>query len=103
MVKTERPWTGGNILAAVDVGNADGEHRTLHAGIVSHGYDIAGLAKGTLHVVTAHPTPMLSAADPPFSSRKPSKRATASNAAASRANTTSVTSACMCSKARPMW
>jgi len=66
MVKTESPWTGGNILAAVDVGNADGEHRTLHAGIVSNGYDIAGLAKGTLHVVTAHPTPMLSAADPTF-------------------------------------
>ncbi|CAM3802722.1 MULTISPECIES: universal stress protein [Pseudomonadaceae] len=66
MVKTERPWTGGNILAAVDVGNADGEHRTLHAGIISHGYDIAGLAKGTLHVTTAHPTPMLSAADPTF-------------------------------------
>lgn len=66
MVKTDTPWTGGNILAAVDVGNSDNEHRTLHAGIVSHGYDIAGLAKGTLHVVTAHPTPMLSAADPTF-------------------------------------
>lgn len=64
MVKTDKPWSSGNILAAVDVGNADGEHRTLHAGIVSHGYDIAGLAKGTLHVITAHPTPMLSAADP---------------------------------------
>ena len=31
MVKTDNPWTGGNILAAVDVGNADLEHRTLHA------------------------------------------------------------------------
>ncbi|GIZ13008.1 universal stress protein [Pseudomonas sp. NCCP-436] len=66
MVKTDTPWAGGNILAAVDVGNSDNEHRTLHAGIVSHGYDIASLAKGTLHVVTAHPTPMLSAADPTF-------------------------------------
>ena len=28
MVKTDNPWTGGNILAAVDVGNADLEHRT---------------------------------------------------------------------------
>ncbi|MBB1520807.1 universal stress protein [Aquipseudomonas guryensis] len=66
MVKTDTPWTGGVILAAVDVGNSDAEHRTLHSGIVSHGYDIAALAKGTLHVISAHPSPMLSAADPTF-------------------------------------
>jgi universal stress protein E len=66
MVKTDKPWTGGTILAAVDVGNSDPEHRTLHAGIISHGYDIAGLAKGELHVISTHPTPMLSAADPTF-------------------------------------
>ncbi len=50
----------------MDVGNNDSEHRTLHAGIVSHAYDIAGLAKATLHVISAHPSPMLSAADPTF-------------------------------------
>lgn len=66
MVKTDTPWHGGIILAAVDVGNSDSEHRTLHAGIVSHGYDIARLAEGTLHVISAHPSPMLSAADPTF-------------------------------------
>ncbi|WP_043310203.1 universal stress protein [Pseudomonas sp. ML96] len=66
MVKTSTPWTGGIILAAVDVGNSDSEHRTLHSGIVSHGYDIARLANGTLHVISAHPSPMLSAADPTF-------------------------------------
>lgn len=66
MVKTDTPWTGGTILAAVDVGNNDGPHRTLHASIISHGYDIAGLARGSLHVVSAHPSPMLSAADPTF-------------------------------------
>ncbi|WP_165672818.1 universal stress protein [Metapseudomonas otitidis] len=66
MVKTDTPWTGGVILAAVDVGNNDGPHRTLHASIISHGYDIAGLARGGLHVVSAHPSPMLSAADPTF-------------------------------------
>lgn len=66
MVKTDKPWTGGIVLAAVDVGNNDGAHRTLHSGIVMHGYDIAGLAKGTLHVISAHPSPMLSAADPTF-------------------------------------
>lgn len=66
MVKTDTPWTGGTILAAVDVGNSDSEHRTLHSGIIGHGYDIAGLARGDLHVISAHPTPMLSAADPTF-------------------------------------
>ncbi|MEE9098751.1 universal stress protein [Pseudomonas nitroreducens] len=66
LVKTNQPWAGRNILAAVDVGNSDTEHRTLHAGIVSHAYDIAGLAHGELHVISAHPSPMLSAADPTF-------------------------------------
>ncbi|WP_372874229.1 universal stress protein [Pseudomonas sp.] len=66
MVKTDKSWTGGTILAAVDVGNADGEHRTLHDSIVNHGYDIAALAKADLHVISAHPAPMLSAADPTF-------------------------------------
>ncbi|MEK1906589.1 MAG: universal stress protein [Pseudomonas sp.] len=66
MVKTDTPWTNGIILAAVDVGNRDNEHRTLHSSIVSHGYDIAGLANATLHVISAHPSPMLSAADPTF-------------------------------------
>ncbi|WP_137817134.1 universal stress protein [Pseudomonas sp. 2FG] len=66
MVKTDTPWAGGIILAAVDVGNADGEHRTLHASIINHAYEIAGLAKASLHVISAHPSPMLSAADPVF-------------------------------------
>ncbi|WP_439888461.1 universal stress protein [Pseudomonas sp. MBLB4123] len=66
MVKTDRSWIGSSILAAVDVGNSDAEHRTLHASIISHGYDIAALAKAELHVISAHPAPMLSAADPTF-------------------------------------
>lgn len=66
MVKTDRPWTGGNILAAVDVGNSDGEHRTMHQGIVSNAAELAALAKGTLHLIAAHPSPMLSSADPTF-------------------------------------
>ncbi|VVO35583.1 universal stress protein [Pseudomonas fluorescens] len=64
IVKTARPWTGGTILAAVDAGNSDVEHRVLHSGIVSHGYDIAKLAGGTLHMMSAHPYPLLSAANP---------------------------------------
>lgn len=66
MVKSERPWTGGVILAAVDVGNHDEAHRLLHASIIDHGYAIASLAKGELHVISAHPSPMLSAADPVY-------------------------------------
>ena len=66
MVKSERPWTGGVILAAVDVGNHDEAHRLLHTSIIDHGYAIASLAKGELHVISAHPSPMLSAADPVY-------------------------------------
>ncbi|MFJ4112097.1 universal stress protein [Pseudomonas sp. NPDC089758] len=66
MVKSERPWTQGIILAAVDVGNDDEDHRRLHASIIDHGYDIASLAKGELHVITAHPSPMLAASDPVY-------------------------------------
>lgn len=66
MVKSERPWTGGVILAAVDVGNHDEAHRLLHNNIIDHGYAIAALAKGELHVISAHPSPMLSAADPVY-------------------------------------
>ncbi|MDH1265292.1 universal stress protein [Pseudomonas sp. GD03944] len=66
MVKSDKPWTGGVVLAAVDVGNSDGEHRSLHSTIISHSHDIAALAKASLHVINAHPAPMLSAADPTF-------------------------------------
>lgn len=66
MVKSERPWSGGVILAAVDVGNQDTDHRRLHASIIDHGYAIAGLAKSALHVISAHPSPMLSASDPTY-------------------------------------
>lgn len=70
LVKTQTPWTGGTVLAAVDVGNIDDEHRALHTRIVDHGYDIANLAKAELHVLSAHPSPMLSAADPTFQLRE---------------------------------
>lgn len=70
LVKTDRPWSGGTVLAAVDVGSDDPEHRVLHASIVCHAYDLASLAKGQLHVLSAHPAPMLSAADPSFQLRE---------------------------------
>lgn len=64
MVKSDRPWHGGVVLAAVDVGNSDEQHKRLHFDIVDYGFDIASLIKGSLHVIAAHPSPMLSAADP---------------------------------------
>lgn len=64
LVKTAGSWKDKVILAAVDVGNTDSEHRHLHDTIIDHGYDIATLAKAHLHVISAHPSPMLSAADP---------------------------------------
>lgn len=66
LVKTSTPWTGGVILAAVDVGNTDDNHRSLHHTVIDYGFDIASLAKAQLHVISAHPSPMLSAADPTF-------------------------------------
>ncbi|KAB0495209.1 universal stress protein [Pseudomonas vancouverensis] len=66
LVKTAGSWKDKVILAAVDVGNSDLEHRHLHVLIIDHGYDIASLAKAHLHVISAHPSPMLSSADPTF-------------------------------------
>jgi nucleotide-binding universal stress UspA family protein len=64
LVKTAGSWKDKVILAAVDVGNMESEHRHLHNTIIDYGYDIASLAKAHLHVISAHPSPMLSAADP---------------------------------------
>ncbi|HKM37378.1 MAG TPA: universal stress protein [Thiopseudomonas sp.] len=70
IAKTKRPWSEGTVLAAVDVGNSSAEHRALHASLISNAFEIAGIAKATLHVFTAHPSPMLSAADPTFQLRE---------------------------------
>ncbi|SEJ43145.1 universal stress protein [Pseudomonas sp. NFR16] len=66
LVKTDRPWKGSAVLAAVDVGNPDGEHCALHHTIVQYGYALARLTGIDLHVITAHPSPLLSAADPVY-------------------------------------
>ena len=70
IAKTNRPWTEGSILAAVDVGNSSAEHKTLHANLISNAYEVAAIAKAKLYVFTAHPTPMLSASDPTFQLRE---------------------------------
>ncbi|WP_338485790.1 universal stress protein [Pseudomonas trivialis] len=70
LVKTATPWSGGVILAAIDVGNTDSEHRALHDSIIDHGFEIASLTKAQLHVISAHPSPMLAAADPTFQLRE---------------------------------
>lgn len=70
IAKTNRPWTEGSILVAVDVGNSSAEHKALHASLISNAYEVAGIAKATMHVFTAHPSPMLSASDPTFQLRE---------------------------------
>lgn len=70
IAKTKRPWSEGSILAAVDVGNSSAEHKALHANLISIAHEVAAIAKATLHVFTAHPSPMLSASDPTFQLRE---------------------------------
>lgn len=70
LVKTTDSWMKGNVLAAVDVGNHDDQHHVLHDTIVSHAADIADMINGNLHLVSAHPAPMMSAADPVYQLRE---------------------------------
>jgi hypothetical protein len=95
LVKTAGSWKDKVILAAVDVGNIDGEHRHLHNTIIDHGYDIASLAKAHLHVISAHPSPMLSAADPTFQLSETIERAIANSARRSRRSSTSTMNTCI--------
>lgn len=66
MAKSTTPWIGGTILTAIDAGSDDIEHRLLQVGILSHGHDLARRANASLHMMSAHPYPMLSASDPIF-------------------------------------
>ncbi|MFT0212413.1 universal stress protein [Pseudomonas sp. F1_0610] len=70
IAKTDTSWEGGTILASVDVGNNDPEHKALHSSIVAAGLDMVNVTKGHLELFTAHPSPMLSAADPTFQLRE---------------------------------
>lgn len=63
LAKTHRSWEHAVVLAAVDVGNNDPEHMALHSSIVDHGFRIASLIHGHLHVVSAHPAPTLAVVD----------------------------------------
>jgi nucleotide-binding universal stress UspA family protein len=66
IVKSTKSWDGGVILAAIDAGNNDVNHRVLHAGIVGHGYDIARMIGGSLHIMSAHPCTEQLSADPVY-------------------------------------
>ncbi|MDY7218901.1 universal stress protein [Denitrificimonas sp. JX-1] len=70
IAKTKRPWTEGTVLVAVDVGNSSSEHKALHANLISSAYEVASIAKATMHIFSAHPSPMLSASDPTFQLRE---------------------------------
>ena len=70
LVKTEGSWMQSTVLAAVDLGNHDDQHHVLHDTIVSHAADLTEMINGQLHLVSAHPAPMLSASDPTYQLRE---------------------------------
>lgn len=81
MVKSDTSWMQGTVLAAVDLGYHDDAHQVLHDTIVSHAADIAEMTNGQLHLVSAHPAPMLSASDPVYQLREGIAARYAENAA----------------------
>lgn len=70
LVKDSASWMHGSVLAAVDLGNHDDQHHVLHESIVRHAADIAGMISGQMHLISAHPAPMLSAANPVYQLRE---------------------------------
>lgn len=70
MVKNSDSWIKGSVLAAIDLGSHDDQHHVLHDTIVSHAADICEMIDGQLHLISAHPAPMLSSADPTFQLRE---------------------------------
>lgn len=70
LAKGSAQWMNGTILAAVDLGDHDDQHHRLRDSIVSHAFDIARMVSGQLHLLSAHPAPMLSAANPIYQLRE---------------------------------
>ncbi|MCL6414555.1 universal stress protein [Aestuariirhabdus sp. Z084] len=66
LVKNDRPWKDGNILASIDADTTDQDHQILNEVIMTHAHDIAGLADAECHIGAAHPAPMLSSPDPVY-------------------------------------
>lgn len=63
LAKTNRSWEHGVVLAAVDVGNNDPEHMALHSKHRRSRFSRGQPGHAQLHVVSAHPAPMLAAVD----------------------------------------
>lgn len=70
LAKGNASWIQGKVLAAVDLGSHDDEHYQLHDTIVSYAADIADMINGELHLISAHPAPMLSSANPVYQLRE---------------------------------
>ncbi len=70
LAKGSALWMHGKVLAAVDLGDHDDQHQGLHDAIVRHAADIARMTSGELHLLSAHPAPMLSAANPIYQLRE---------------------------------
>lgn len=63
LIKTGRPWSGGRVLAAMDIENAENQHRELQGSIIGYAVDLAALIGGSTHVVSAYPATLFPAAD----------------------------------------
>lgn len=70
LAKGSAQWMNGKVLAAVDLGDHDDQHQKLHESIVSHAFDITQMISGELHLLSAHPAPMLSSANPIYQLRE---------------------------------
>lgn len=70
LAKGSAQWMNGKVLAAVDLGDHDDQHRGLHDAIINHAADIVSMIHGELHLLSAHPAPMLSSANPVYQLRE---------------------------------
>ena len=70
LAKGSALWMHGKVLAAVELGDHDDQQQQLHDSIVSHAADLARMISGELHLLSAHPAPMLSAANPIYQLRE---------------------------------
>lgn len=63
LVRSRRPWAGGNVLAAMDVEHQDAAHLALQGNVMDHASELCQRFGARLHVVSAY-DPALLQADP---------------------------------------
>lgn len=66
LVKSDKPWKSGKILASIDADDNSDEHKVLNEVILEYTDYIAKSCEAETHLATAHPAPMLSSSDPVY-------------------------------------